>query len=43
MSLTLWDEGRQRLITFREAAQRYLTLSNDLALQPEQIRQTEAI
>ena len=43
MSLTLWDEERQRLITFREAAQRYLTLSNVLALQPEQIRQTEAI
>ena len=43
MYLTLWDEERQRLVTFREAAQRYLALSPDLALQPEPIRQTEAV
>jgi len=43
MSLTLWDEERQQLITFREAAQRYLALQTDLTLPPEPIRQTEAI
>jgi len=37
MSLTLWDEERQRLVTFRDAAQ----LS--LALQTKAIQQTEAI
>ncbi|MCE7981055.1 MAG: fatty acid desaturase [Caldilinea sp. CFX5] len=43
MSLTLWDEERRRLVTFREAAQRYLALPTELALQPKPIRPTEAI
>jgi omega-6 fatty acid desaturase (delta-12 desaturase) len=43
MALTLWDEERQQLITFREAAQRYRALQTELALPPEPIRQTEAV